>query len=157
MSASAVDPNRQDVAAFMAEASQALGYELPAPKDVFWFGGTNPTLSDRLLEYAIEDKKTATTSWPVPDPLYWGPGDYSVILNGKGEPKAVMRTISFVQCQFQDVAEDFALAEAEGDYEAYRSGHAWFYGQGPNGHEFGDESIVLCERFEIVYPKRASE
>lgn len=154
---SAVDPNRQDVVAFMVEASKALGRELPAPKDVFWFGGKNKELTDRLLEYAIDGKKTATTSWPIPDPLYWAPGDYSVILNGTGEPKAVMRTTSFVQCKFREVEEDFALAEAEGDYEAYREGHKWFYSQGPNGHEFGDDSMVLCERFEVVYPKRSPE
>ncbi|KAH8909318.1 PUA-like protein [Coniochaeta sp. PMI_546] len=150
---SAIDPNRPDIVSFMAVASEAIGEPLPAPKDVFNFGGKNPALTDKLLRYAIEGKKTATTSWPVPDPLYWGPGDLSVILDGQGRPGAVMRTLSFVQCKFKDVAEDFALAEAEGDYEAYRTGHIWFYGQQENRDQFGDESVVLCERFEVIYPK----
>jgi len=149
---SAVDPSRPDVVAFVARASEALGIALPAPKDVFGFGGDNPVLTDRFLGLAIEGKKTATTSWPIPDPLHWGVGDISVILNGRGEPAAVMRTLSFVECRFREVAEDFALAEAEGDYESYRTGHIAFYGRQTNGHEFNDESMVLCERFQVIYP-----
>lgn len=135
----------------MAEASKALGRPLPAPKDVFRFGGDDPRVTDECLALAIAGLKSATTSWPIPDPLYWGVGDLSVILNSKGAPAAVMRTLSFVECKFKDVAEDFALAEAEGDYEAYRKGHLWFYGRQENGHEFNDESMVLCERFEVIY------
>ncbi|KAM0815793.1 putative PUA-like protein [Seiridium cardinale] len=149
---SAVDPSRPDIVTFMAKASKELGKVLPAPKDVFNFGGDNAKATNELLQLAIEGKKTATTSWPIPDPLYWNVGDYSVILDGSGEPQAVMRTLSFVEYKFKDVAEAFALAEAEGDYEAYRQGHIWFYGKQKNGHEFGDESMVLCERFEVVYP-----
>ncbi|KAK0707919.1 PUA-like domain-containing protein [Lasiosphaeris hirsuta] len=151
---SAVDPNRADIVAFMAKASAALGIPLPAPKDVFNFGGTgNMSLSDKLLHFAIAGLKTATTSWPIPDPLYWGVGDLSVILDGRGMPGAVMRTTSFVECKFKDVAENFALAEAEGDYEAYRQGHTEFYGKQKDGEQFNGESMVLCERFEVIYPK----
>lgn len=151
---SAVDPSRADVQAFMVKASTALGRELPAPKDVFSFGGGDARASDELLALAVAGQKTATTSWPVPSPLHWGVGDLSVILDGRGAPAAVMRTLSFVQCRFRDVAEDFALAEAEGDYEAYRQGHIRFYGRQEDGHQFGDESLVLCERFEVVYPEK---
>jgi uncharacterized protein YhfF len=140
----------------MAVASTALGVTLPPPKDVFHFGGDDPARTNMFLRLAIEGKKTATTSWPVPDPLYWGPGDVSVILDGEGKPSAVMRTLSFVRCKFKDVAEDFALAEAEGDYEAYRTGHIWFYGKQEGGDQFNDESEVLCERFEVIYPKEVS-
>jgi uncharacterized protein YhfF len=148
---SAIDPSRPDIVAFMASASSALGRALPAPKDIFNFGGSSPALADERLRLAVQGKKTATTSWPVPDPLHWGVGDLSVILDGRGAPKALMRTTSFVQCRFRDVEEEFALAEAEGDYEAYRTGHIAFYGQQENGEAFGDESMVLCERFEVIY------
>lgn len=153
---SSVNPNHPNIQAFMAKASKALNHNLPNPKDIFHFGGDNPCVTDELLTLALEGKKTATTSWPIPNPLHWDIGDLSVILNGKGEPAAVMQTLSFVECQFKDVAEDFALAEAEGDYEAYRRGHIWFYGQQQeeNGLEFGDESMVLCERFIVIYPEK---
>ncbi|KAK4038573.1 PUA-like domain-containing protein [Parachaetomium inaequale] len=148
---SAIDPSRPDIVAFMAGASSALGCTLPPPKDVFNFGGPSPALADERLLLAVQGKKTATTSWPVPDPLYWGVGDMSVILDGKGAPTALMRTTSLVQCRFRDVDEEFALAEAEGDYEAYRTGHVTFYRLQENGEAFGDESVVLCERFEVIY------
>jgi uncharacterized protein YhfF len=148
---SVVDPSRPDIIAFMAAACSALGRPLPAPKDVFNFGGSSPTAADERLLLAVQGKKSATTSWPVPDPLYWGVGDLSVILDGRGTPRALMRTTSFVQCKFRDVEEEFALAEAEGDYEAYRAGHFEFYGQQENGDQFGEESVVLCERFEVIY------
>lgn len=164
---SSVDPNRPDIQAFMAEASLALSNNntttsqnqnlpLPAPKDVFRFGSDDdPGASDKLLALALAGAKTATTSWPVPRPApHWGVGDLSVILDGRGRPAAVMRTLSLVECRFADVAVDFALAEAEGGYEDYRRGHFWFYGRQADGHEFGDESMVLCERFEVIYPVR---
>ncbi|KAG7285693.1 hypothetical protein NEMBOFW57_007986 [Staphylotrichum longicolle] len=154
---SAVDPSRPDIVAFMAAASSALGRDLPAPKDVFNFGGSSPADADERLLLAIQGKKTATTSWPVPDPLYWGVGDLSVILDGSGAPRALMRTVSFVQCRFRDVDEDFALAEAEGDYETYRTGHIDFYRRQENGEEFGEDSVVLCERFEVIYSTGRSE
>lgn len=155
---SAISPSRPDIVAFMAQASAALCTSLPAPKDVFCFGGAdNPALTDKLLDFAIRGLKSATTSWPVPKPLHWGVGDLSVILDGAGRPGAVMRTLSFVECKFRDVEESFALAEAEGDYEEYRKGHFAFYGRQENGHLFGDGSLVLCERFEVIYPKTGYE
>lgn len=152
---SSVEPQHPDVVAFMETASATLGIKLAAPKDVFNFGGgarDNPVLVDKLLHLAIAGKKTATTSFPIPEPLHWGVGDLSVILDGRGIPGAVMRTLSMVECKFKDVAVDFALAEAEGDYEAYRQGHIEFYRR-ENGHELTDDSMVLCERFEVIYPK----
>lgn len=164
---SSVDPNRPDVKAFMTEASLALDNNhpdpdhqpLPAPKDVFRFGGPdNPRATDERLALALDGQKTAATSWPVPRPSpHWGVGDVSVILDGQGRPAAVMRTLSLVECRFADVAVDFALAEAEGSYEDYRRGHFSFYAGQENGHEFSDESMVLCERFEVIYPFKKEE
>jgi uncharacterized protein YhfF len=147
--------DRPDVVALMKEASEALGRPLAAPKDVFHFGhDNNPKSGDGRLRDALDGLKTATTSWPVPSPRYWDAGDLSVILNGEGQPVAVMRTLSLVECKFKDVAEDFALAENEGTYEDYREGHIHFYNSQGKGH-FDDESMVLCERFEIIYEKKA--
>lgn len=149
---SLVDPASPFIVAYMKKVSEELGTDLPAPKDIFAFGMGNPTLSDKLLGVALRGDKTATTSWPVPNPRHWDVGDLSVILDGKGEPGAVMKTLSFRECKFKDVEEAFGLAEGEGDYEEYRQGHFWAYGQLKEKEEFTDESMVLCERFEIIYP-----
>lgn len=150
-----VGPSRPDVQAFMSVAPSALGTPLPAPKDVFAFADTHPALADKLLALAIAGEKTATTSWPAPEPMHWGFGDLSVILDGQGQPGAVMRTTSLRTCPFKDVDHDFALAEAEGDFEDYRRGHIWFFSQEKDGHLFGDDSVVLCERFEVIYPVKS--
>ncbi|KAI9702201.1 MAG: hypothetical protein M1820_006283 [Bogoriella megaspora] len=145
-----------EIVAFMTSASKHLGRDLPKPKDVFDFGEDKPHLSDELLSFAIEGKKTATTTWPVPSPQHWDVGDLSVILNGAGKPSALMRTTELKKCKFRDVEEDFALAEGEGDYEQYRKNHIYWYGRygEMNGELFGEDSIVLCERFEIIYPPK---
>ena len=148
--------DRPDVTAYMAEACRALGRTLSAPKDVFSFGDEHDRAStDERLRDALAGLKTATTSWPVPRPRHWDVGDLSVILDSAGKPSAVMRTLELVECKFRDVAEDFALAENEGTYEDYREGHLRFYNRQGKG-EFGDDCMVLCERFEVIYPVRQS-
>ena len=42
-------------------------------------------------------------------------------------PRALKQATSFMQCRFREVDEEFALAEAGGDDEAYRLGHIEFY------------------------------
>jgi uncharacterized protein YhfF len=160
MAQSAISPSRPDIVTFMALASSRLGIPLSAPKDIFDFAhGGPPAQTNLVLRRAIRGEKTATTSWPIPSPLYWSVGDLSVILDGEGKPAAVMRTLSFRECMFKDVEEDFALAEGEGDYEAYKSGHVEFYKRTEEvvGERFGEESMVLCERFEVIFPRRGDE
>ncbi|KAK0670234.1 PUA-like domain-containing protein [Cercophora samala] len=150
-----------DIVAFMSLASACLAssnilLDSAQPKDIFHFGGTSPQLADSRLYLAIQGKKTATTSWPVPDPLQWGVGDYSIILDGNGKPGALMQTVELKTCKFRDVTDDFALAEAEGSVENYKQGHREFYAEqrlreGKPLEEFGDDSQVLCERFVVVF------
>ncbi|KAJ1337280.1 ASCH domain-containing protein [Microdochium nivale] len=150
---SSIDPQRPDIVAYMAAASAALRVRLPPPSDVFSFGDDNSSLNDSLLQLVLEGSKTGTATYPIPDPLHWGPGDYAVVVDSKGEPRAIIRTISFARCPFRDVTEEFALSEAEGDYEAWRAGHIRFWKDMQGDKDFCDDSVVLCERFELVYPE----
>ncbi|KXJ88786.1 PUA-like domain-containing protein [Microdochium bolleyi] len=154
---STIDPQRPDIVAYMAAASQALGQDLPAPKDVFAFGDDQSALNDSLLQLVLEGKKTGTATYPIPQPLHWGPGDYAVVVDSRSEPRAIIRTISFVQCPFRDVTEEFALSEAEGDYEAWRTGHIRFWKELQGEKDFCEDSVVQCERFELVYPKPSGQ
>lgn len=153
---SRISPSRDDIKSFMALASSSLGTPLPAPKDVFAFNeGGSATTGEKILELALSGAKTATTSWPVPTPRHWDVGDVSVIVDGAERPVAVMRTLSLQEYRFRDVPEGFALAEAEGSYEDYRTGHIEYYRKrDERGPGFGDDSMVLCERFEIVFSIR---
>jgi len=150
---STIDPQRPDIAAFIAEASRTLGKDLPTPKDVFAFGDSEAKLNDSLLALVLAGKKTGTATYPIPDPLHWGPGDYAVVVDSESRPRAVIRTVSLVRCAFQDVTEEFALSEAEGDYQAWREGHIWFWKESQKGTGFSEDSVILCERFELVYPE----
>ncbi|KAK4173071.1 PUA-like domain-containing protein [Triangularia setosa] len=160
LSPSATHP---DIVKFMSLAcadlaSRNILLDSSQPKDIFYFGGTSPQLADARLRLAIQGKKTATTSWPVPKPLQWGVGDYSVILDGSGKPGALMQTTELKTCKFRDVTDDFALAEAEGSVDDYKQGHREFYAEqrlreGKPLKEFGEESEVLCERFVVVFAR----
>ncbi|KAK4168338.1 PUA-like domain-containing protein [Cladorrhinum sp. PSN259] len=151
------DLSSPSFSSFLALASAALNTTSPIiPKDMFRFGEPSQTMADFLLRRAITGHKTATTSWPIPSPLYWGVGDFSIILDGDGNPGALMRTTELKTCKFNDVEDDFALAEGEGTVEDYKQGHREFYDRQWEMDEkkyerFGEDSEVLCERFEVVY------
>ena len=144
----------QNVAASLSLTS------LPPPKDIFAFGETNRRVTAELNALALAGKKTATTSFPVPDSLHWGVGDLSIGLDENDKPCFVMRTTELIVRNFEDVPESFARNEGEGDLtlEWYRKEHISFYNSGGyRGKEiesFGDGTgeKVLCERFEIVWP-----
>ena len=83
-------------------------------------------------------------------------GEYSVILDGSGEPRAVIRTVSVRQARFSDVDEDHAYWEGEDDrtLESYVREHTRYYTrQGERlGFAFSEDMEVILERFELVYP-----
>ncbi|KAF3939300.1 hypothetical protein ABW19_dt0200852 [Dactylella cylindrospora] len=139
------------VDAFMKEASEALGEPLPPPCDVFGFGDS-PEHNDEFLGLALAGLKTGTTSWPVPDPIPWSVGTVSVVYDSKKIPRAVYRTTKIEVKRFCDVDEAFALTEAEGGYKGWRDGHVMYFNR-ISGGKFSEEDKVLCERFEIIYPR----
>nr|BFF20798.1 hypothetical protein GCM10025730_43190 [Promicromonospora thailandica] len=57
---------------------------------------------------------------------------------------------------FDEVDEDFAAAEGEDDrtLESWRAGHeAYFRRTLGEGREFTPDMPLVCERFELLYPK----
>ena len=125
---------------------------LPARyKDAVRFAfGDSPELGDELLALVLSGKKTATcgalrdiaAGEPMPEV-----GRRDVVLDGRGQPACVLETTEVTQCRFDDVGEDFAVAEGEGPYDAWREGHIDFFTR--NGGWSGDLMLV-CERFKLV-------
>ena len=152
MSTPKLKPDSPEISQFVERASKELGgVPLPVPKDVCAFGDS-PELQDELLALVLAGTKRATADWPIQDPLPWGVGDISVALDGKGLPAAIFRTIELVPTRFRDVDAQFAFDEGEGDKSLgwWRDAHTkYFLRQDPS---FTDDAIVLCERFELVYP-----
>lgn len=76
-------------------------------------------------------------------------GGISVILDGAGAPRCVIRTTEVEVMPFERVSEDFARAEGEGDltYEWWRDAHEAYYRREGT---WAPDMKVVCERFELV-------
>jgi uncharacterized protein YhfF len=110
--------------------------------------GDNPALADELAALVLEGKKRATC-WAVCEGLLTTVGKRMVMLDGSGRPRAVLETVELSQCRFDDVDEQFAFDEGEGDRTLafWRKAHrAYFSRRG----QFEENMLLWCERFRIV-------
>ena len=112
--------------------------------------GDSPELADELLELVLSGVKTATCgalrdfaeAEPMPQV-----GRRDVVLDGTGRPACVIETTEVTIRRFCDVDTAFAIAEGEGPYEAWHSGHRAYFER--NGG-FDPEMLLVCERFRLV-------
>ena len=146
----------------MAKASIVVGHTVsetvPPPA---WSFGDEPELAETLLAAVLAGDKPATSSalWDYDDEGAPLPvvGELSILLDGERHPRALIRTTSVETTTFDEVDEDFAAAEGEDDrtLESWRAGHeAYFRRTLGEGREFSADMPVVCERFELLYPKR---
>ncbi|MGB9022896.1 MAG: ASCH domain-containing protein [Candidatus Bathyarchaeia archaeon] len=132
-------------------------------QDAFGFGD-NPGLMDELLALVLTGKKIATTTLVKEMELEGSPepkvGEYNIILDGSGKPRAIIRTVSVRHVRFCEVDEEHAYSEGEGDQtlESYRKEHIKYYGRRGEalGFTFSENMKAILERFEVVYPSRTS-
>ncbi|MBH9965994.1 ASCH domain-containing protein [[Bacillus] enclensis] len=120
-----------------------------------WQFGADP---DHLAQLVIDGVKSATCSGLVfyemeNEPLPTDE-DYSIILNSKDEPLAIIKTVDVKIMPMNEVPEDFAIAEGEGDrtYQYWKEAHERFFTRELNaaGMEFSEDMMLVCERFELV-------
>lgn len=124
-----------------------------------WAFGATPEHADGLLELVLTGVKTGTASsvWDYEASGDRMPevGELSVILDGAGVPRAVIRTTSIQIVPFDQVTAEHAHAEGEGDRSlaAWREIHERFWKEHSTGSKaWTPDMPVLCERFELVYP-----
>ncbi len=130
---------------------------LPPPA---WSFGDNPELADQLLDLVLAGTKTATATLvaeleqagePVP-----GRGDLSIVLDGVGHPRALIRTTDVQVLAFRDVTEEQAAAEGEDDRSlaSWRREHEEYFRRVLAGGaaEFSEDLPVAMETFELLYP-----
>ena len=129
---------------------------IKADYDDWAFGGA----PDALAELVLNGIKTATASaYPLyeqeHEPLPKA-GDYSVILNTKGEAVCIIRTTKVYVVPFREVSADHAFREGEDDrsLESWRKVHRDFFTREMNdeGLSFDEDMPVVCEEFMRVYP-----
>lgn len=111
--------------------------------------GDGPELADELLALILEGKKTATCWSAVEGAKGAEPGKSWVVLDGAGEPRAVLETIELFQRPFDEVDAAFAYEEGEDDrtLRAWRIAHEDYFTR--NGG-FAPAMMLWCERFRLV-------
>jgi len=132
---------------------------LPPP---VWAFGATPEQADELLALVLEGTKTATASarweYEAEGEELPRPGDLSIILDGAGRPRALVRTTAVEVVPFREVGEEHARAEGEGDLSLayWREVHERFFTATLEeaGRSFDDAMPVVCENLELLHPKR---
>ena len=83
-------------------------------------------------------------------------GDLSIVLDGNGDPVLVIETVSVVILPFNEVSEQFAFEEGEGDRSLayWRKAHENYFRRNQFENRAFDETMpVVCERFKVVHTK----
>ena len=122
-----------------------------------WSFGVVP---DKLAALVVAGTKQATTSLydlyavdQEPLPMV---GGYSVILNSKEEAVCIVQTTKVTILPFQDVTEEMADIEGEGDRSLayWRDVHLEFFQEEAKtiGKTFDESMFVVFEEFQLVYP-----
>lgn len=135
------------------------GWEPPSRALDVWSFGDGPEMAARLLHLVAAGDKRATACWvdaarqdgtPLP-----APGGTSVVTDGFGHPRVVLRTVAVEHRRFADVDAALAAAEGEGDLSLadWREGHhAFFAGEAAKlGLSFTDDALIGLERFEVLH------
>jgi uncharacterized protein YhfF len=125
-----------------------------------WHFCDNQADADALVELVLAGRKRATTSalWtyeveqePVPRP-----GDLSVVTDWSGAGRCVIRTTTVEVVALDEVTEEFAATEGEGDGSlAYWHAAHWAAFSREleaTGRSPQPDMPVVCERFEVVFP-----
>jgi uncharacterized protein YhfF len=102
--------------------------------------GTKRATASLHAEYLAEDE-------PLPQP-----GDLWIVTDGTGAPVCVTRTASVELRRYADVDEAFAHEEGENDrtLAGWRRAHDWYFAS--IGHPVDDDTMLVLERFEKLWP-----
>ena len=160
------------------ESQTIVVQSLTEPVYAFWMSFASHTISDptsRLYEvFHFDDhessanelgnlviagikRATASLLWsyesenkPLPQPGY-----FSIVTNWHGEPMCVIETTQVEVVKFNEVTEEFAAIEGEGDgsLREWMEGHTRYFGREcvRLGRLFDTDIPVICERFEVMY------
>ncbi|SDQ74693.1 ASCH domain-containing protein [Quadrisphaera sp. DSM 44207] len=141
-----------------AVAGETPSSAVPPPA---WAFGRDAEQADELLALVLAGRKTATASALVEHAAEDEPlprtGDLSIVLDGAGEPRALVRTTDVRVVRFADVDAAHAAAEGEGPATpaSWRADHAAFWADAVSaaGLASVDDLDVVLERFELLHPR----
>ncbi len=124
-----------------------------------WAFGNTAELADNLGDLVKQGVKIATASlawvYEAEDEVYPEAGDFSIILDGRGDPMCIIETTGVEVIAFNAVGEQHAHDEGEGDrsLDYWREVHWAFFEEECNsiGREPAEDMPVVCERFRLIY------
>lgn len=151
-----------DDARLHAKLNAVPAYFGPTPLDSVppptWSFGASAEQADELLGLVLDGTKTATAGalWdyeaenePLPEL-----GALSIVLDGSGQPRALLETSEVAVVPFNEVDEEHARLEGEGDLSLahWRKVHEKFFTDvATHEHGFTPDMPVVCERFRVLY------
>lgn len=124
-----------------------------------WAFGATPEQADTLLALVLDGTKTATAGaqWDyeaASEPLP-AVGDLSIVLDGRGHPRALIEVRQVDVVPFADVDAEHARLEGEGDLslQYWREVHRTFFTEhATHDQGFSEQMPVVLERFRLLYP-----
>ncbi|MEZ5935965.1 MAG: GNAT family N-acetyltransferase [Alphaproteobacteria bacterium] len=159
-----IEPDSALIAAFWREAAAGLGLDPSKPAPHFHFDDT-PAMASDLADEVVNGTKRATAGLlaemeaggePLP-----APGGYWIVIDGAGQPRAVIRTLETRIAPFHEVDAAFAWDEGEGDRSLvfWRNVHVDYFQRccARLGRHFAETLDIHFERFGVVWPKEAAE
>lgn len=115
--------------------------------------GDSPEMADELLALVLTGKKTATVSVVLEDEQTPSVGDLSLVLDGRGNPACVIKTVYLDTVKFCDLTWNMVKLEGEDEnFEQWKSGNIryWTRDAAKRGYTFTDQTPITFERFEVV-------
>lgn len=126
-----------------------------------WFFHYDREPSKKLARLVLSGKKRATASL-MENESDVGEGGivggYSVVTDFDGNPQCVIQTTEVRFLPFNEVDEQFAFDEGEGDRTLayWRAAHRKFFIECCRelDMEFDESIMVCCKRFKLLFPKK---
>jgi len=147
------------VRAFWDSFARSAGTDVGSRfSEAFHFDDNEPSANElAALVLAGVKRATAGLLWsfevagrPLPKP-----GDLSVMTNWGGTPLCVIETRHVAIVPFNEVSDEFAATEGEGDgsLRYWREAHTAYFGRecARIGRTPHPRMPVVCERFEVAY------
>ena len=124
-----------------------------------WHFCDNEESANNLAELVKQGVKRATTGlyyfYEVEGESLPKVGDLSIIIDWQGMAQCIIKTKKVTLLSFQEVTEEFAKIEGEGDksLKYWREVHINAFNRELKEHkkEFREDMLVVCEEFEMVY------
>lgn len=133
--------------------------EAPTNPNVYAAVAGNLEIADQLLDLFLSGRKTASSTL-LKDYETCGDdlpkiGNFWIILDSQKNPRCIVKTVRIENYQFNDVPEEVAIAEGEGDLtlDYWRKVHIKFFSPFLKSWSVAnlDHAILVVEFFELVY------